>query len=79
MTQETYCWPSSLGDVHFWLDEKMDEERSRYQFANMFTLLGRRAAGATLVSWKNVVTQLEAASMVVLANQAWTFDSYRQA
>jgi hypothetical protein len=56
----------------------MDEARTRYRLADMVTLLGRRAAGATLVSWKNVVTQLEAASMVVLANQAWTFDSYRR-
>jgi len=53
-------------------------KKEKIRFAEMFTLLGRRAAGATFVSWKNVVTQLEAASMVVLANQAWTFDSYKE-
>lgn len=40
------------------------------------TLFDNRAAGCTFVSSKKLVTQLDAASAVVLANQAWTLDSY---
>lgn len=43
--QDTYCWPSSLSDVHLWLDEKMDEERTRYRHADIFYLVGEKSCG----------------------------------